>query len=639
MIHPDSPAEPKRWIAPALAAVLIVSFGLRAWDASQGLSSGRYFDERYTFRNVSGILKHGDFRPRNTFYLSLSYLPQVVVLTASQSLYRVTRYAPFSIYGETSDGYSPTAYWLCRMVNVSYGVLSLWLLFFIGSRIHSPETGLLAAAILAAFPRHVLASAEFKPDILVVLLVTLTFLWTLGAAVQPRLARFLLVGCGVGLAVSAKYTGIAAALPIVAAVLVNGRRDRRQWLWLMLAGLASVVTFIALNPFLRLVLRFIPFMVHNYGARGAAEQSGHWVVFVRQIEFLIEQHGPIVAALAGLGVTGMLWRLFRPAVEDSRERRLGFILVLGILAGYSLLHALGLTLFRPQNHLPVVPFSSLAAAWAMVEIWRVLVRRAPRLPLQPLATPLWLAAIAALVAQQSTSVYMRLVPTNFAVANESVVATLEPLGLRHVVYETGLGAFDLRWRTRQPLVNGVARLSAVDPVFLDRADVEIFAGGRLAGPEAEIYRKRVARLPAGQVRVMSSRPFRSRGEPVVVLSHLWMLDGQPLVVRVRRPEGMPSLIGRLPDGIARSGDTVSLVLWVPRESANRKTIKLLLDPGGREVPLANTGRRLSRYFRMSPRFQFRGEEVRVRIAASPQDRPRGFGLEIYRWRPAIPASP
>jgi hypothetical protein len=287
----------------------------------------------------------------------------------------------------------------------------------------------------------------------------------------------------------------------------------------------------------------------------------------------------------------------------------------------------------------VAPFSSLAAAWAVVELWRAMIRRAPELPLRPLATPLWLAAIAVLVAQQVTIVYMRVVPTNFTVASEAVIATLEPLGLRHVVYEKGLGTFDLRWRTRQPLVNRVARLSAVEPVFLNRADVEIFAGGRLAGPEAEIYRKRVARLPESQVRVVSSRPFQSRGAPVVVLRHLWRLDGEPLTVRVRRPEGTSALIGRLPEGIARPGDTVSLVLWVPRESENRKTIKLVLDPGGREVLMTNTGRRLSRYFRMSPRFQLRGEEVRVRIAASPQDRPRGFGLEIYRWRPEIPPSP
>src|SRR5215216_51850 len=214
MVPFESQAAPKRWIGIALAALLLVSFALRTWDASQGLNNGRYFDERFTFKNVSALLKHGDFRPRHAFYLSLSYLPQAAVLAASESLYRVTRYQPFSIYRQTSDGYSPTAYWLARMINVLYGVLSLWLLFLIGRRIYSPEVGLLAAALLAAFPRHLLSSVEFKPDILVILLVTLTFLWTLGAAFRPRLARFILVGFGIGLAVSSKYTGIAAAIPI-----------------------------------------------------------------------------------------------------------------------------------------------------------------------------------------------------------------------------------------------------------------------------------------------------------------------------------------------------------------------------------------------------------------------------------------
>jgi len=636
MAHPESAAEPKRWIGIALTALLIVSFALRTWDASQGLNANRYFDERFTLKNVSALLKHGDLRPRHAFYLSLSYLPQAAVLAASNSLYRATRYPPFSIYGKTSDGYSPTAYWLCRMVNVLYGVLSLLLLFLIGRRIHSPEVGLLAAAVLAAFPRHVLSSVEFKPDILVILLVTLTFYWTLGAAFRPGLARFLLVGFGVGLAVSTKYTGIAAAIPITAAVLVNGRRDRRQWVWLLLAGLTSVATFIALNPFLGVVFRFIPKLVNGYAAKGVEEQSNHWVVFARQIAFLIEHHGPIVAAFVALGVAGMLWRIARPAPEDTSQHRLGSLLVLSLLLGYSVLHGLGMTLFRGQNYLPVVPFSSLAAAWAMVELWRALVRRAGWLTEWQIAAPVWLAVGAALLAQQGTIVYYRVVPTNFEVANETLLTGLERLGLRHIVYEQGMGAFQSGGKPRRPLVSRVDRLTALDPVVLDRTDVEIFPGNRLAGPEAELYRGRVVRIPEAHVEVVKSRPFRSRGEPAVMLRHLWTLDGEPLELRFRRPEEAPYLTARLPEGLAKPGVLVSIALWVPRESAERKVRELRLDPGGRAVPLADTGRRLNRFFRMSPRFQLTGQELRVRIPSAPGDRPRGFGLEIYRWRALTP---
>src|SRR4051812_42572915 len=150
-----TPGEPApRWIGLALAAVLLASFAVRTWDASFGLYAGRHFDERFTFKNVSAILKHGELKPRHAFYLSLSYLPQTAVLAASDGLYRMTDRPVFSIFDDSRDGNSPTAYWLARMVNVVYGTLSLWVLFLIGRRLYSPEVGLLAAAALAAVPRH-----------------------------------------------------------------------------------------------------------------------------------------------------------------------------------------------------------------------------------------------------------------------------------------------------------------------------------------------------------------------------------------------------------------------------------------------------------------------------------------------------
>jgi hypothetical protein len=138
------------------------------------------------------------------------------------------------------------------------------------------------------------------------------------------------------------------------------------------------------------------------------------------------------------------------------------------------------------------------------------------------------------------------------------------------------------------------------------------------------------------VEIVGGQPFLSRGEAVVVVRHLWELDGDPWQMRVRRPDQASYLVGRLPDGLARPGSTVSLVLWAPREAVN--VDELRLDPGGRPVPVALTGRRLSRYFRTSPRFQL-GQEIRVRIPSKPEDHPRGFGLEVYRWRPARPPAP
>ena len=90
---------------------------------------------------------------------------------------------------------------------------------------------------------------------------------------------------------------------------------------------------------------------------------------------------------------------------------------------------------------------------------------------------------------------------------------------------------------------------------------------------------------------------------------------------------------------AKPGETVSLVLWAPRGSEGPEVNVLRLDPGGLPVPVADTGRRLNRLFLTSPRFAFTGQELRVRIPSEPVDRPRGFGLELYSWRPAPANSP
>lgn len=620
-----------RWIGLALAAVLLASFALRTWDASAGLHAGRHFDERFTFKNVSAILKHGEYKPRHAFYLSLSYLPQTAALAASDALYRMTGRPVFSIFGDSGDGNSPTAYWLARMVNVVYGTLSLWVLFVIGRRLYSPEVGLLAAAVLAAVTRHFTSSTEFKPDILVILLTVVTFYWTLAAATRPAVGRFLRVGLGVGLAVSAKYTGIASALPITAAVLKNGWRDRRQWLWLLLAGLTSILTFVVLNPFLDVVFQFIPILVKGYADKGVTEQSNHWVVFERQVDFLIRNHGPVVALFAFLGIVGLLWRTYRPAPEDSEERRLGSMLVLSILLGYSVVHSLGMTLFRSQNYLPVVPFSSLAAAWAMVEAWRRLALRFPRLGWQPLTILLGIGICGALVAQEASVAWYRVVPTTFSAVNDSLLGSLEPPGLRHVVFESSLGRFDWGEASRRPLLSRVDRLPRQNPRFLDLADVEVFPSRETEGPDAAFYRGRRDRVPPAHVETVDSRFLRRRGEAVMVVRHPWDLESETEIDLTRSPHG--GLVGLFPAGRLQPGDVLSIQLVVPRSAADEDLYTVGLGPGNRAIPLGETGRHRNRFFRTTARFELAPGETEARLGAAPEDAPDDFRLTIYRWRP------
>ena len=624
----------KRWVGWALAALLILSFALRAWDASQELQAGRYYDERYTFRNVSLILRQGNWRPAQAYYLSLSYLPQTAVLATSEALHRATGFQVLSIYGRSSDRYSPTAYLLARLCNVTYGVLSLWMLFLIGRRIFSPEVGLLAAAILAAFPRHLLSSTQFKPDILVLLLALVTFYWTLEAALHPGLRRFLKVGLGVGLSVATKYTGVGAAIPIVAFVLARGWRDRRLWAWAALAGLTSIVIFVVLNPFLGVVLEFIPKLLGHYSGNARQRGSDHEDVLVQQGQFLLEHHGPWVAAFAAAGLIALVWRILRP--DDGREpwtpeRRLGASLALAHFLGYSAFHAGAMTLFRGQNYLLVVPFSSLFAAWSFVGLWRFLVERASRPGMLPAMTPaVCLIPIAILLYEQADLVYERVIPSTWDKAAGVLAAELAPVELRQVVYETQGGAtLRVIHGGNRAVTTGAPELARIDPARLDQADAEVFLRSRFQGELADFYRHREALLGGGRAQVVSGAPFHTRGEPVVLLLHPWSSAAPPEPLSLGRPAPARALAARLPKSL-HPHEVVSLVLWIPRDAGALDWVRV--EPGGRRLSLTETGRRGRRLRLVTPRFELSGEEARVRIPAPPEMPVRNYRLELHRWK-------
>jgi NO-binding membrane sensor protein with MHYT domain len=475
----------------------------------------------------------------------------------------------------------------------------------------------------------VLSSTQFKPDILVLLLTLVAFYWTLDAALNPSRRRFLKVGLAVGLAVATKYTGIGAALPITGFVAVRGWRDRRLWLWLVLAGAASVVVFVILNPYLGVVLEYIPKQLGHYSGNARARGSDHAVVLMQQARFLVEHHGPLLAAFAAAGLIGIAWKVFRPG-DWSPERRLGAALALGHFVGYSAFHAAAVSLFRGQNYLLVVPFSSLFAAWAVMELWRLVTDR--RAVLKPATAAVVLIPTAVLAWEQGDLVYERVVPTTWQVADERLSTELQSLGLRQAIYENQGGAMRLTLGGDRAVTTGVDRLDRLDPGLLDRADAEVFLRGRFHGEHSDFYRGREDRLgglSAGRAEVVSGELFRSRGEPVVLLLHPWLPAAAPEPLGIGRPAPGRPLAARLPDGI-RPGEVVSLTLWIPREAGQVDALRV--EPGGRRLPLYETGRRGKRRRLVTTRFALTGLEERVRMPAPAEVALRLYRLELYRWR-------
>ncbi|HSG40805.1 MAG TPA: glycosyltransferase family 39 protein, partial [Thermoanaerobaculia bacterium] len=207
-----------------------MAFGLRLWMA---LTLPRYFDDHYVFNNITAFL-NGSLRPRHAYYGSLSYLPQALALAACDALHSLTGIDALAVRGTYVEGFSLGAFRVMRMFVILYSLISILMIYHVGRRLFSPAAGLAAAAVLAAYPQHVRSAVQLKPDMMALMFTVITLYWTAGAVRSPRLSRFLLAGVGVGLAASAKYIGVAAALPLTVWALESGFRDRRRWAWLAL---------------------------------------------------------------------------------------------------------------------------------------------------------------------------------------------------------------------------------------------------------------------------------------------------------------------------------------------------------------------------------------------------------------------
>jgi hypothetical protein len=427
------------------------------------------------------------------------------------------------------------------------------------------------------------------------------------------------VGVFVGLAMSAKMTGVSAAFAPAAAVLFLGWRRWTLWLRLAWAALVSFLTFAALNPYLSKVLRSVLNLSAGYEERAAAAESGHFTVLWRQFEFLAIHHGWVVFAFAMAGLVGLAAVARREA--EPRERRLGAFLLVFQVLGYSLLHAGGMSLFRGQNYLSVSPFTALAAAWAMVGGWRSIAARRPWWSRRAVAATLWGALALWLVLRPAAMVYREAIPSNWDQAWEFLQLELQPQATRQVAYVAAE-------RQKRTLMEGralaaILRLDRAAPTaVLDLSDAELLPGDDPA------LAARLGAAPAA-ARRFTSRPFASQGKAVVALVHPWRLDAEASrTVPVTRAGG--GFRGAVPAGFA-PGDIVALEILVPR--GERLPGGVGIEPGG-ALAMVTGGLAPKRSRFLTARFALGAPAAEIRIFAPARLRPEQVEVRLLRFEPA-----
>lgn len=507
----------------ALGLLLLCTGALASWHSNWGLSPGRYYDERFSFRNVQHALSGAD-RPANAYYPSLSYIPAVATFRAVNAVAGWVGQDPPIGFGRGIA--NRHAYLAARLLSVAYGLAALVLTFLIGRLCFDSLVGLLGAVFVASLPMFVALSSMFKPETLL-LATTLLAVWlALRAERSPTLLAFCWSGAAVGLALAAKYNGGPVAFSVVVAAALAFRRRRSALAWLVVAGAVAALVFLALNPWVLTdpELYAQAFEVHSqqYEKMGRFRAGGSHLsqlLFLPKVilgpygmGFLLGSVG--LAGLAGWGVA-----VWRRRLDSATVRRLAILG--GFLVGYTVLYVAASANLVEHNWFVLMPYVCLAAAWLVATVWRLAGRRFSWLDRR-----WWWAAVMVAISLLSWSrgavfAYELRVPTTLELATHWSNRKLRDLSGRTMLTEIRPSSRALRRGQAALAAIEVDRLSELPEERLDLADALLFPSCRLRETPNSRYLSRLRRGPGVHYRQFAPRVFAVRGRKVIAVVQRW----------------------------------------------------------------------------------------------------------------------
>jgi 4-amino-4-deoxy-L-arabinose transferase-like glycosyltransferase len=387
-----SAAGVRRWAlahAPLLfiSAVTLGALGLRLFGISDNLPFVNHPDEPAVADRALRILQTGDYNPHYFVYPNLYtymqaavYLVRFFVLVSAGTISTLAEIVPtdFYLWG--------------RLLTALLGTLTVPLVYLAGRRLYGITVGLVAAAFMATNSVHILNSQLITtdaPSAFFSALALAAIVWLLPpgeggsartdhpAAPFPLapLGRYVLAGAAVGLAIGTKYNSALVILPFLlahgyAVAAQPGDRLRTFFgarLWAGLGALA--LAFFLTTPFalfdLPNFLNELASVVahYRYGHQGH-ESDTNWIFYVAS--FLGSDFWPTLLTLAGV-VYAVL-----------RHRRADVVML-----AFPLVFYFSMSNYRvnfEHNLLPILPFTSILAALALVIGWRAATRQVIAVP-------------------------------------------------------------------------------------------------------------------------------------------------------------------------------------------------------------------------------------------------------------------
>lgn len=352
-------------IVLAVVPIATLAIALRAWRLGWGLPRGWFPDEMFFTFPAAGFVP----LRRASFALTWFNYPALFGYLAGAST--ALCYA-VGLHAGQPHGFSPSTILVTRATSAAAGVASVGLLGVAGTRLYgSVGVGLLAAALLAVTPFHVLHSHIAAVDVLLAGTTIATMLAAHRLVVRGDRWSAAAAGAAAGLAFASKQPGLAMLAPVAWAVCEAGWRAQRPARVVML-GLVAAAGFVvaytmACPPCVRHWDKMLEAMsMHRVTQLGLARFPNNRLAptlgwYARPYVYQLVASLPFclgwsLDALAMVGVGLAAWR-----------REAGDRVVLATLIPYFVTICIGGTVF-PRLMLPLLPGLVLLAARALVVV-------------------------------------------------------------------------------------------------------------------------------------------------------------------------------------------------------------------------------------------------------------------------------
>ncbi len=271
--------------------ILAVAAILRLWGVNWGMPYIFHPDERFMIsRGV--YFFGGDFNPHLFIYPSLLMYILFIFNGLEYAIGRLL--SAFHSLEEFTNLYhsDPATFYIPnRIVIVLFALLSIYMVYKIAREIKNPETGLLAASLLALLPVHVMHSHFVTTDVPCVAFVLLSFFYSLRIIDSNETKNYILAAVFGGMAASIKYNGGMVVFCMIMAHWIRAWNEEQVSLKqrikriltytlsskLILNCFLSVFIFILTSPYV--VLDFNSFL-NDFLFQLSVQRRGHGLIFV-----------------------------------------------------------------------------------------------------------------------------------------------------------------------------------------------------------------------------------------------------------------------------------------------------------------------------------------------------------------------